>query len=89
MEGERKTWEVQTEVSSAHTALCTVHRWDCDLFICKQWHCSAQTCNQPEPGKLHILLGNSMIENKALARCPEHIAEVGWVRSAEDLEQKS
>lgn len=47
-----------------------------------------QTCNQLEFGKLHILLGNSMTENKALARCPEYIAEVGWVRSRKELEQK-
>jgi len=86
--GKRKTWEVQQEVSPAHSALRTAHGRDCGLFICKQWHCSAQTCNQPELGKLHVLLGNSMIENKALAHCPEYIAEVGWVRSREELEQK-
>lgn len=30
-----------------------------------------------------------MIENKALAHCPEYIAEAGWVRSREELEEKS
>lgn len=30
-----------------------------------------------------------MIENKVLARCPEYIAEVGWVRSRKEMEEKS
>lgn len=87
--GERKIWEVHQEVSPAHAALCAAHGWDPGLFICKQWHCSAQTCNEPELGMLHVLLGNSMIENRALARCPEYIAEVGWVRSRKELQERT
>lgn len=69
--------------------LCTQHTDGTVLCLSvNSGNCSAQTCNQPELGRLHVLLGNGVIEKKALAHCPECLAGVGWVRSREELEQK-